>query len=368
MIRAMYSPATPDDDEVHGRGERDRGDRPVALAAEGVEVHGEPVEPEPGGDGEDDEAPGDDAGAGEALGAPQGGGRHRDGLSRAGSSIAAASSRSRSVTVPPAECVDRAMSTVFHEFDQSGWWPLASASSATLVMKANASEKSANWKRRRSAPSRSTHASSEGMRSTYVGGRIPPSADASSVRSAFVGGVRHSFVSYSHVDAEIVGRLERDLEGLGWTAWCDRELSGGQRWWDGILDNIRQCDVFVFAMSTSSLRSAACQRELEYAGALGKPVLPVLVGEPVPDGLLPPVLSETQRVDVRAGDAAAAIALGRALMQVPPAPPLPDPLPEPPAVPDHLSRRPEGTRRAAVAGAGGAVAAADRAGGTTHPP
>ena len=119
-----------------------------------------------------------------------------------------------------------------------------------------------------------------------------------------MGGPRHSFVSYSHVDAEIVGRLERDLEGLGWAAWCDRELSGGQRWWDGILDNIRQCDAFVFAMSASSLRSPACQRELEYAGALGKPVLPVLVGEPVPDGLLPPVLSETQRVDVRTGDAA----------------------------------------------------------------
>ena len=119
-----------------------------------------------------------------------------------------------------------------------------------------------------------------------------------------MGGPRHSFVSYSHVDAEIVGRLERDLEGLGWAAWCDRELSGGQRWWDGILDNIRQCDAFVFAMSASSLRSPACQRELEYATALGKPVLPVLVGEPVPDGLLPPVLSETQRVDVRTGDAA----------------------------------------------------------------
>ena len=40
------------------------------------------------------------------------------------------------------------MSTVFHEFDQSGWWPF-SASSATRVMNANASEKSANWKRRR---------------------------------------------------------------------------------------------------------------------------------------------------------------------------------------------------------------------------
>ena len=35
--------------------------------------------------------------------------------------MAAAIARSASVTVEPAECVDRAMSTVFHEFDQSGW-------------------------------------------------------------------------------------------------------------------------------------------------------------------------------------------------------------------------------------------------------
>ena len=82
-----------------------------------------------------------------------------------------------SVTVPPAECVDRAMSTVFHEFDQSGWWPLASASSATLVMNAKASEKSANRNCRRSAPSRSTHSSSAACPDLRPGGRIPPSAE-----------------------------------------------------------------------------------------------------------------------------------------------------------------------------------------------
>ena len=57
-----------------------------------------------------------------------------------------------------------------------------------------------------------------------------------------------AFISYSHVDAEVVERLERDLEGLGWAAWCDRELTGGQRWWDGILANVRECDLFVFAL------------------------------------------------------------------------------------------------------------------------
>ena len=148
-----------------------------------------------------------------------------------------------------------------------------------------------------------------------------------------MGGARHSFVSYSHVDAELVGRLERDLEGLGWTAWCDRELSGGQRWWDGILDNIRQCDAFVFAMSTSSLRSPACQRELEYAGArqagAARPASAIRCRTASCHRSCPRPSASTCAPVTRP----AAIALGRALMQVPPAAPLPDPLPEPPAVP-----------------------------------
>ena len=53
----------------------------------------------------------------------------------------------------------------------------------------------------------------------------------------------------------------------------------------------------------------------------------------MPEALLPPQVSETQRVDVRVGDARGALALGRALLNVPLAPPLPEPLPEAPAVP-----------------------------------
>lgn len=144
---------------------------------------------------------------------------------------------------------------------------------------------------------------------------------------------RRVFISYSHLDQAIVEHLERDLDSLGCDVWCDRELSGGQRWWDGILESIRQCDVFVFAISEAAVRSEACARELAYATALGKSVLPVLAGQSVPEGLLPPVLSETQRVDIRESDARSALALGRALMQTAPASPLPDQLPAPPPVP-----------------------------------
>src|SRR4051794_12304772 len=85
--------------------------------------------------------------------------------------MAAARSRSLSVTVAPASWEVSVISTLFHEFDQSGWWLRDSARRATRVMNAKASEKSANSKVRRSAPSRSSHAPPDGMRRDYASAR-----------------------------------------------------------------------------------------------------------------------------------------------------------------------------------------------------
>ncbi|HEX6595907.1 MAG TPA: TIR domain-containing protein [Acidimicrobiales bacterium] len=139
-------------------------------------------------------------------------------------------------------------------------------------------------------------------------------------------------MSYSRLDAPKVKVLAKHLHEFGQEAWLDEELSGGQRWWDTILRKIRDCDCLVFAQSRSSCASVACMRELEYAYRLGKPILPVLVGDPMPDELLPPFLAETQRVDARDVDTAV-VPLGRAILSLPPSPPLPDPLPDPPLVP-----------------------------------
>src|SRR4051812_22073092 len=66
--------------------------------------------------------------------------------------MASAISSSRSVS-PPSSWLTRSMVTLFHEFDQSGWWFAFSAARATRVMKPNASEKSANSISRWKAPS-----------------------------------------------------------------------------------------------------------------------------------------------------------------------------------------------------------------------
>jgi TIR domain len=141
------------------------------------------------------------------------------------------------------------------------------------------------------------------------------------------------FVSYSRADLEAIKILVQDLEDAGHESWFDQALTGGQRWWDNILSNIRSCEVFVSGLTPDSLESQACKRELDYAVRLGKPVLPVQLSENLQPNLLPAGLSELQCVNYCRQDKRAALALGRAIGGLPKASPLPEPLPPPPPVP-----------------------------------
>ena len=135
------------------------------------------------------------------------------------------------------------------------------------------------------------------------------------------------FCSYARGDAEAVRAIATELDKLGQQVWIDQKLSGGQSWWNTILEQVRACDCFLLALSEKSLRSKACRAELDYAYRLGRTILPVVVG-PVTDALVPGYVAELHRVE--AGDTHG---LARALLSLSPTPPLPDPLPEPPLVP-----------------------------------
>jgi hypothetical protein len=141
------------------------------------------------------------------------------------------------------------------------------------------------------------------------------------------------FISYSRQSEPITKTLAQDMDDLGHIVWYDQELSGGQSWWDQILANIRDCDIFVMVLDPRSITSVACKREYGYASELGKPILPVLVSSEVSVSLLPPALSKIQMVDYRNRDTNAAFKLARSLASIPPARPMPDPLPAPPEAP-----------------------------------
>ena len=145
--------------------------------------------------------------------------------------------------------------------------------------------------------------------------------------------MRKVFVSYSRNNLDVVTQLVDDLQAVGMTAWHDQTLTGGQRWWDNILANIRDCEIFIFALSPESWESEACRSELSYVCGLGKPILPVLVADGINLNLLSAPLHEIQVTDYRARDKGAAFALLKALNATPACQPLPDPLPAPPPVP-----------------------------------
>jgi len=145
--------------------------------------------------------------------------------------------------------------------------------------------------------------------------------------------MRRVFVSYSRNNLETVTQLVEDMKDVGIDIWHDQALTGGQRWWDDILAKIRDCEIFVFALSPESWDSEACKSELGYVVQLGKPIIPVLVSEGININLLSPPLNEIQVTDYRRRDKEAAFAVLKSINTAPPTPSLPDPLPAPPHVP-----------------------------------
>ncbi len=140
------------------------------------------------------------------------------------------------------------------------------------------------------------------------------------------------FVSYASATAKEVQRLVRDLRALGHEVWFDEALVGGMPWWSHILERIRGADAFVFAASPDSAVSTACTRELDYAVALGLPVLPVLV-KATELSALPAVVAALEWVPHNGRRRDEVAALARALAALPPRPALPEPLPPPPEAP-----------------------------------
>ena len=138
------------------------------------------------------------------------------------------------------------------------------------------------------------------------------------------------FISYARVNSTRIDDVVRAIEYLGHEVWIDRELVGGRKWWDQILENIRGCDVFVAALSAQSLASKPCHLEYDYAMALEKSILPVVVAGDVLPEQVPADLARIQFVDYREGDEQSALALAKALAALPAPRPLPNPLPPPP--------------------------------------
>lgn len=146
---------------------------------------------------------------------------------------------------------------------------------------------------------------------------------------------RKIFISYSRFHLQAVESLAADLESTGHKVWYDRELkqTGGQSWWRHILKQVQECEIFIYALSTESVKSIPCHSEWQYAFALNKHVVPVQVAD-VDMKQVPRELVELQIVDyfLERPDERLGI-LQASLNNLPDTPPLPESLPEPPPAP-----------------------------------
>jgi hypothetical protein len=140
------------------------------------------------------------------------------------------------------------------------------------------------------------------------------------------------FISYSSQDRSTVDALTSALRRGQNQVWFDQELGGGDSWWAKILEQIRECEVFIVALSSNWLQSKPSQAELRYAQALGRPILPVRIGDV--DSMRVNPLAALQIIDYREPTVDAGIQLVTAVHALRSKPvPLPDPLPEEPPVP-----------------------------------
>jgi hypothetical protein len=145
------------------------------------------------------------------------------------------------------------------------------------------------------------------------------------------------FVSYTRENKALVRALKDDLERVGRSVWLDHQIHGGERWWQEIIQQIQDAEVFLFALSKDSWRSRPCRAELRYAEQLGVPIIPVRVG-PLENLRIP--IAEKQIIDYRERNADAVINLIAAVIELSAQPrQLPDPLPTPPEMPfEYLYR------------------------------
>jgi hypothetical protein len=152
------------------------------------------------------------------------------------------------------------------------------------------------------------------------------------------GGDMTVFICHSSRDDAQVAALVRHLQAAHETVWLDQSLLGGEAWWSKILHQIRSCTVFLVAMSNHSLQSKPCRAEINYAKALGLPILPVLIGE-VDSYRIDPIFT-VQSVDYRNPDVTSGAALIAAVRErTAERKELPEPLPEPPPLPyEYLQR------------------------------
>ncbi|MGF1536296.1 MAG: TIR domain-containing protein [Elainellaceae cyanobacterium] len=106
------------------------------------------------------------------------------------------------------------------------------------------------------------------------------------------------FVAHAEQDVEVMETIRRSLWRQGFTVWTRQtDIQTGEDFQSAVDRGIEQADNVVCLLSPAALQSANCQRELNYALAFHKRVIPVLV-EATDATVIPSVLRDLQYIDL----------------------------------------------------------------------
>ncbi|MCL4253904.1 MAG: protein kinase [Anaerolineae bacterium] len=141
------------------------------------------------------------------------------------------------------------------------------------------------------------------------------------------------FLSYRRTNQMIVEALVKVFKQMDHIVWYDQHLTGGQKWWDTILEEIQECDLFVPILSPEYLESYPCKLEYEYAHQLNKRILPIEVISVGDYRQLPSQLQAYQIVKIHHITPTTQTLLEDAFNKLKSPIPMPNPLPIPPEAP-----------------------------------
>lgn len=95
---------------------------------------------------------------------------------------------------------------------------------------------------------------------------------------AYSGSGNYIFVSYSHMDKELVYPFINALQ-KEFNVWFDEGIHYGHEWEEEIVTKLEECSIFIFIVSNNSLESENCKDELFQARELGKNFINLILEE-----------------------------------------------------------------------------------------
>lgn len=130
---------------------------------------------------------------------------------------------------------------------------------------------------------------------------VPVAASAGAERPAAGGQRPFLFVSYARADRDTIYPLVDSLGQRGASLWIDQRLMGGDDWVGELEAQLMGCSGVLAFISPAFAASRYCQREVRFADALDKRIVPVYLRPVELAGGLNFILHALQRIEVEPG-------------------------------------------------------------------